>query len=90
MQYGFLAAPVAFAGFPLYVLAPDFYATHHGVSLSVLGIVLLCLRSFDAVQDPFIGAMSDRFSVYTLPLMLASALLSYIHRKPLMRMVLAW
>ena len=75
MQYGFLAAPVAFAGFPLYVLAPDFYATHHGVSLSVLGIVLLCLRSFDAVQDPFIGAMSDRFSVYTLPLMLASALL---------------
>ena len=75
MQYGFLAAPVAFAGFPLYVLAPDFYATHQGVSLSVLGLVLLCLRAFDAVQDPFIGAMSDRFSTKILPLMLVSALL---------------
>jgi glycoside/pentoside/hexuronide:cation symporter, GPH family len=75
MQYGFLAAPVAFAGFPLYVLAPDFYATHQGVSLSLLGLVLLCLRAFDAVQDPFIGAMSDRFSKKILPLMLVSALL---------------
>jgi Na+/melibiose symporter-like transporter len=75
MQYAFLAAPVAFAGFPLYVLAPDFYATHHGVSLSVLGIALLCLRAFDAVQDPFIGAMSDRFSAKALPFMLASAVL---------------
>ena len=75
MQYGFLAAPVAFAGFPLYVLAPDFYATHQGVSLSVLGLVLLVLRAFDAIQDPFIGAMSDRFSAKALPLMLLSATL---------------
>ena len=73
MQYGMLAAPVAFAGFPLYVLAPDFYATHHGVSLSVLGIVLLCLRAFDALQDPFIGAMSDRFSKHALSIMLICA-----------------
>lgn len=75
LQYGFFAVPVAFAGFPLYVLAPDFYATHHGVSLSILGIVLLCLRALDAVQDPFIGAMSDRFSGHAFPLMCVSALL---------------
>lgn len=75
IQYGLLAAPMAFAGFPLYVLAPDFYATHHGVSLSVMGFVLLGLRAFDAVQDPFIGSVSDRFSVKALPLMFASALL---------------
>ena len=75
IQYSFLAVPVAFAGFPLYVLAPDFYATHHGVSLSVLGMALLCLRAFDAVQDPFIGAMSDRFSSRALPVMLTSAVL---------------
>ena len=73
IQYSALAVPVAFAGFPLYVLAPDFYATHHGVSLSVLGIVLLLLRAFDAVQDPFIGGVSDRFSAKALPLMIASA-----------------
>jgi glycoside/pentoside/hexuronide:cation symporter, GPH family len=73
LQYSFLAIPVAFAGFPLYVLAPDFYATHHGVSLSVLALVLLCLRAFDAVQDPFIGMMSDRFSGSAFFIMLASA-----------------
>jgi glycoside/pentoside/hexuronide:cation symporter, GPH family len=75
IKYGFLAAPVAFAGFPLYVLAPDFYATQQGASLSVLGLVLLGLRAFDAVQDPFIGAMSDRFSSKTLPVMFVSAFL---------------
>jgi Na+/melibiose symporter-like transporter len=60
-RYGMLAVPVAFAGFPLYVLAPDYYATHHGVSLSLLGFLLLGLRVFDAVQDPLIGMLSDRF-----------------------------
>ncbi len=75
MQYGILAAPVAFAGFPLYVLVPDFYATHHGISLSVLGFALLLLRAFDAVQDPFIGVMSDRFASHAFTIMRISALL---------------
>lgn len=74
-QYGFLAAPIAFAGFPLYVLAPDFYATHYGVSLAVLGIVLLGLRTFDALQDPLIGCLSDRFANKVFPAMMVSALL---------------
>lgn len=60
-RYSVLAVPVAFAGFPIYVLAPDYYATHHGVSLSILGLLLLGLRLFDAIQDPLIGALSDRF-----------------------------
>lgn len=74
-QYSVPAIPIAFAGFPLYVLAPDFYATQHGVSLALMGLALLFLRAFDAVQDPFIGAMSDRFSAKVLPLMLISAAL---------------
>ena len=41
LNYGFLAVPLAFAGFPLYVLAPDFYATKYAIKLSTLGIVLL-------------------------------------------------
>lgn len=60
-RYSALAVPIAFAGFPLYVLAPDYYATVHGVSLSLLGVLLLGLRLFDAIQDPFIGALSDRY-----------------------------
>lgn len=59
-QYGFIAMPVAFAGFPLYVLAPDFYATHYGLSLTLLGTLLLAIRLFDAVQDPLIGWLADK------------------------------
>lgn len=59
-QYGFIALPVAFAGFPLYVLAPDFYVTHHGLSLTLLGTLLLVIWLLDAVQDPLIGWLIDR------------------------------
>lgn len=61
LQYGFIALPVAFAGFPLYVLAPDFYATNYGLSLTLLGTLLLAVRLFDAIQDPLIGWLADRY-----------------------------
>ncbi|WP_049629818.1 MFS transporter [Cellvibrio sp. pealriver] len=60
-RYGFIAIPVAFAGFPLYILAPDYYATHYGLSLTLLGTLLLIIRLFDAIQDPLIGWLTDRF-----------------------------
>lgn len=62
MQYGILAMPIAFAGMPLYVHAPDYYATEFGVSLASIGFILLFLRMIDALQDPLIGRLSDRFS----------------------------
>lgn len=65
LYYSVLAAPVAFAGYPLYVLAPDFYTTQQGLSLAVLGGVLLVLRLFDAIQDPWIGYLSDRFKQHS-------------------------
>lgn len=76
LQYGFIALPVAFAGFPLYVLAPDFYATRHGMSLSLLGTLLLAIRLFDAVQDPLIGWLADKFQGNYLPsIVMAGAVL---------------
>lgn len=75
VKYGFLAVPVASAGFPLYVLAPDFYATHYGLTLSSLGLALLFLRLFDAFQDPFIGMMSDQYRGKTKSILIASAVL---------------
>jgi Na+/melibiose symporter-like transporter len=60
--YGFLALPLAFAGMPVYLHAPDFYATAYGQSLTTLGVALLLLRVFDAVQDPVLGALSDRYA----------------------------
>lgn len=74
-QYGFIAVPVAFAGFPLYILAPDFYATHYGLSLTLLGTLLLVIRLFDAVQDPIIGWFTDRFQHRLVPLVVAAGMI---------------
>jgi glycoside/pentoside/hexuronide:cation symporter, GPH family len=94
LHYGFLALPIAFAGFPLYVLAPDFYASEHGVSLTVLGITLLALRLFDAVQDPLIGTLSDRFSHKSFSIILASSALLvasiYALFNPTVHYTVAW
>ena len=59
--YGALALPLAFSGLPIYVYAPDFYTTYHGVPLALMGTVLLLIRLLDAVQDPVIGIVSDRW-----------------------------
>lgn len=75
LQYGIIALPIAFAGFPLYVLAPDFYATHHGLSLTLLGSLLLSIRLFDAVQDPVIGWLTDRLRGRLLPLITSASIL---------------
>lgn len=56
-----MAVPLSFAGLPIYLHAPDFYASELGVSLVTLGLVLLVLRVVDAVQDPIIGVLSDRW-----------------------------
>lgn len=74
LHYGLLALPVAFAGFPIYVLAPDNYASQFGVSLSSLASVLLFLRLVDALQDPFIGSVSDCFHAKRFSLILLASL----------------
>lgn len=61
-QYSLLAFPLAFAGLPLYIHAPDFYTRHLGLGLGAIGIILLLVRLFDAVQDPLIGYLSDRYA----------------------------
>ena len=72
-SYGGLALPVAFAGLPLYIHAPDYFTTEFGVSLGSIGIVLLALRLFDAVQDPLIGSLSDKFVAHRLKIMVAAS-----------------
>jgi glycoside/pentoside/hexuronide:cation symporter, GPH family len=41
---------------------PDFYATTMGLSLSGIGIVIILVRVFDAVQDPMIGLFCDLYN----------------------------
>ena len=58
---GLVAAMLAFAGLPLYIHAPRYYADEIGVDLALLGAVLLASRALDSVQDPFIGRLADRW-----------------------------
>lgn len=58
--YAAPALPLAMGGLPLYVHAPRFYAESTGMSLAMMGLVLLVARLFDAVTDPLIGLLSDR------------------------------
>ena len=69
IQYSFIALPLGFLGFPIYILAPDFYAINYELSLSSLGICLLLIRLFDAIQDPIIGVISDRYRQYIILIM---------------------
>ncbi len=59
-----LSIPLAFAGLPVYVHVPHYYATSHQVSLVEISLALLIIRFIDAFQDPLIGMASDRLSRY--------------------------
>lgn len=60
VNYSFIALPLAFAGLPLYMHMPDYYARSFGISLGTLGIILLVIRLFDGIQDPLIGYFCDK------------------------------
>ena len=56
------ASPAYIAGailFPTMAIIPAFYAKHAGISLGVIGTILVIGRLFDAVTDPLIGYLSD-------------------------------
>ncbi|MEP7281577.1 MAG: MFS transporter [Rubrivivax sp.] len=61
LRYGALGLPLAFVALPLYVRLPPHYAERYGVPLAVLGALLLGARLFDAVADPWIGRLVDRW-----------------------------
>jgi Na+/melibiose symporter-like transporter len=76
LSYGILALPLAFAGLPLYIHAPDFYTRVHGMELGAIGAVLLCVRMLEAFLDPALGFVCDRLAPYrTALLVTGSALL---------------
>jgi Na+/melibiose symporter-like transporter len=64
-RYGFMGLPLAFVALPLYVLLPNHYARHFGVSLGTLGALLLAVRLFDTVIDPWLGRATDRLFART-------------------------
>lgn len=45
---------------PSWSIIPAVYAKYHGVSLSVIAMIVLATRVIDAIVDPVIGVLSDR------------------------------
>ena len=58
--YGLPAIPISVLTLPFFIFIPTFYTKTLGLDLALVGIVLSAIRLFDAVNDPFIGWMSDR------------------------------
>jgi len=61
LGYGALGLPLAFVALPLYVVLPSHYASEFGVPLATLGALLLAARLLDALADPWIGRLGDRW-----------------------------
>lgn len=61
LRYAALAVPLAFAGLPIYVTVPKFYAQSQGMNLALLGALLLGVRLIDCFLDPLIGWWRDRY-----------------------------
>jgi GPH family glycoside/pentoside/hexuronide:cation symporter len=59
LTYGGLGLPLAFVALPLYVVLPNHYASEFGIALATLGLLLLGVRLFDALVDPWIGRWVD-------------------------------
>ncbi|MFD0917453.1 MFS transporter [Pseudahrensia aquimaris] len=61
IAYGLPAISLAALTLPLYVVVPTFYAESLKLPVEAIGLTLLFVRLFDAVNDPLIGWLSDRW-----------------------------
>jgi Na+/melibiose symporter-like transporter len=59
--YGALGLPLAMAALPLYVHLPKLYGGDLGMPLALVGAILLFTRLADAVSDPLLGWLADRW-----------------------------
>jgi Na+/melibiose symporter-like transporter len=98
VAYGLFGLPLALVALPIYVLVPQFYAASFGLSLSVIGSLLLVARVLDAFIDPVLGLWIDRtkitqgygsFILLALPLLIAGYL-ALFHPPQLAMTPLLW
>ena len=97
LAYGMFGLPLALVALPVYVLVPQLYAASLGLSLTVVGAILLAARVLDAFIDPLLGLWIDRrthhplqqrshagFVLLAVPL-LAVGYLALMHPPPMER-----
>ena len=61
LAYGSVRMPLALLELPLFVLLPILYNRSYGLTLSTIGLALFATRAIDAIADPLIGALLDRW-----------------------------
>lgn len=59
--YAAPSIPLSGLGFPLGVFLPAFYAEQMGVGMTTVGVVFMLTRVWDAVTDPLLGVVSDKY-----------------------------
>ncbi|QTC92545.1 MFS transporter [Brevundimonas goettingensis] len=84
--------PLAAFGVALPVTLPEYYATHVGLDIAMVGFVFMAVRAFDIAADPLIGAAMDRtrtrFGRYrpwmaaSTPILMLAALMVFVMVKP--------
>ena len=57
-RYGFVGFVLSFAALPLYVAIPKIYS-ELGLSISIIGFLLMLIRLTDAITDPIFGKLID-------------------------------
>ncbi len=63
INYSLLAFPLSFLTIPIYLYLPNYYANNFAISLSNIGLILLISRLLDAISDPILGFLSDKYSL---------------------------
>ncbi|MDQ1813646.1 MFS transporter [Massilia sp. CCM 9210] len=89
LSYGLFGLPLAMVALPIYVYLPQFYAGRAGLSLALIGAVLLTARVAAAFIDPLLGWWIERgqgayarFVALSLPVLLAG-FVALFHPPPL-------
>ena len=59
INYSVLAIPLAFVGLPIYINVSDFYIRQFEINIAFLALIILGVRLLDALQEPFLGLLSD-------------------------------
>lgn len=70
--------PISLVNLPLAIVLPAFYAQNTATTLAAIGLVSFVARALDAVADPTVGYLSDRWNTrfgHRKPWILAGSLL---------------
>ena len=59
--HGTIGVPLAVIGYPLAIWIPAHYSGGLGLSLAMVGTILMLARFTDVITDPLMGEISDRF-----------------------------